>query len=491
MNFTDIQIPPHSIEDEQSTLGAILVTSLPSHSKVDASETWYAVTESVDTPDFYRESHRMIFAAMKVAHERGMPVDILTLQGILKSQNNLENAGGFAYLAQLTKDTPSAANVKHYAKRVKVLATKRRFIENMTAAMGVAFSDSSDENELSALLETAGASIARLELEQTGGDRSVSMRQAQKQALGLMELYASKRGGVIGIDTGLQSLNDAIGGWHDTDMIVVQARSGMGKTAFAMSLAKAAAKNSRVGFISTEMASSQLALRRIAQSSGVGMGDIRRGNITEDGWSSISHAIYNDVQSGLAERIWINEEAIELDAIKRQARAWKRERGIELLIVDYLQNIAVSNRKGITGEKVQEVMAVSRELKQLAKQLKIPVIALAQTKRDVDARSDKRPSNADVMWASQIEQDADVMIGLYRHAKYVPDFCSVDEAVKNMAEVIVTKNRHGELATHYCVFHPQRMDFLDADPSGIIQYQQALAPKPETTGRKSFAKEAF
>lgn len=490
MNYEDMKIPPHSIADEQSILGGLLLSGLAG----DERDSFAIVTESVGETDFYRQDHRLIFRAFASLIDANSPLDLVTVTSWLSGKGELENAGGFAYLATMAKDTPSAANIAAYASNVKRMSIKRQFIGKLEALQAMAFSSSgSSEAELSMLLEQAGSEVSRLEMSMGGGDKSMTLQQAEKQALKLMELYASKRGGVIGIDTGLQCLNDEIGGWHDTDLIVIDARSGMGKTAAAMTFAKGAAKaGHKVGFISTEMASQQLGLRRISQESGVSMVDIRRGHLEDEHWGRIGHAISSDVKSGTAARIRLNDSALELDDIKRQAKAWKRDFGMNLLIVDYLQNIRVSNRRGVSGDKTAEVMAASSELKQLAKSLGIPVIALAQVKRDVDQRSDKRPQKSDVMWAGQIEQDADVMIGMYRHKVYNPDFGGGYNDVGNIAEWIIQKNRHGSISTQYSVFIPARIDFVDAEPNGIMDYLDELKRSNEQPEKKrSAAKEAF
>ena len=483
--MNELKIPAHSIADEQSVIGGLILAGMNG----DGGRVWDLVSEILTANDFYRADHRAIYGAIAALIDRNMPIDILAISNVLRETNSLDDAGGFVYLATMAKDTPSAANIETYAKTVKTMAAKRRLVSSIQSVLDMAWSSGgATEGEFEALLGMAGDAVSRSEMELSGGDTSLTMQQAQKQALDLLNIYSQKRGGVIGIDTGLQALNDAVGGWHDTDFIVVQGRSGMGKTAFALSLAKAAAGRDRVGIISTEMATVQLAMRRISQGSGVSMTDIRKGNLDDDKWAHIARTITSDVDTGLGKRIKINDTALELDDIKRQARAWKREFGLNLLIVDYIQNVSVSNRRGISGEKVQEVMTVSRELKQLAKRLKIPVIGLAQTKRDVDTRAgDKRPTTADVMWASQIEQDADVMIGLYRHAKYFPQFGNYND-VKNISEIIIQKNRHGPVDTCYAVFLPNKMDFVDADDSGISQYFAELATPPENQ-RKSAAKD--
>lgn len=480
-NDSELRVPPNSTADEQSVLGGVLTAGLLHQTSLEAMAD---VIEIASIGDFYREDHRLIFSAMVTMFDRRLPIDVVTLSGFLKDQSSLENAGGFAYLVDMQRNTPSAANIKFYAKRVKTLATKRRFISAMSMALNAAYNDQSPaEDSVLSLLESTGAAVSRLEMEQSGGDTSVTLKQAERQALSLIELYSQKRGGVIGVDTGLESLNAAIGGWHDTDLIIIDARSGMGKTALALTLAKSAAKRSKVGFISTEMAASQLGMRRLAQGSGVSMTKIRRGDLDESDFALISNTVVGDVESGLAANIRINESALDLDTIKRQARAWKREFGMELMIVDYLQNIPVY-RKGIQGDKVQEVATVSSELKDLAKRLRIPIILLAQVKRDVDQRSNKRPMVGDTEWSSKAQQDADVKIGLYRHAYYHPD---MNKDVSGIAEIIIQKNRHGETGTHYSVFRPARMDFVDADEIGVMQYLRDISEQQPS--KKSYAKD--
>lgn len=482
MNYEDLKIPPSSIADEQSVLGGVLMAGLAGESM----KAWGIVSEIISESDFYRQDHRLIFRAYESLVDEGKPLDLTTVSTWLGGNGELENAGGFAYLATMAKDTPSAANIKAYAQNVKRLSITRQFIGKLSGLVDMAYSAGSSEDAVSMLLEQAGRDVSMLEMSQDGGDKSVTMKQASREAVALIEIYAAKRGGVIGIDTGIDALNDEIGGWHDTDLIVIPARSGMGKTALAMTFAKAAAKSGRkVGVISTEMANKQLALRHISSNSGVSMVDIRRGNLTDADWAQLGNAIKTDVESNVSSRIKLNDSAIDLLSIQRQARAWKREFGMELLIVDYLQNVSVTGRKGITGDKTAEVMEVSRQLKQMAKQLGIPVIALAQVRRDVDDRGDKRPNKSDVSWAAQIEQDADVMISLYRHSVYNKDFGQggYDE-VQNIAELEILKNRHGNVGRHYSVFRPRRVDFVSADPNGVMAYLDAIGRKAEEGAKK-------
>lgn len=481
----NLRVLPHDAQLEQHVLGGLMILGRDFSAQ---SEVYFDLADTLNADDFYKQDHRLIWNTISklICHRK--PADVATVMSTLKADGELESAGGFAYLVTIVKDTISPANVKTYGGMVKTLATRRRFIVNMGNLLEAAFTGKlEDKNALSALLEAAGTAVAQLDMEQVGGDGSITLKQAYKQAVDMIQTYTEYRGGVIGIDTGIASLNDTIGGFHNSDLIVVLARSGMGKTAYGMSIAKVAAKKSNVGFISTEMPAVQLGLRRLSQGSGVSMGNIRRGDLDEDHWARIAHTIKGDAETGLASRIRINDSVTELDDIKRQARLWKREFNLEILIIDYIQNIKVSNRRGVTGDRTAEVGAVSRELKDLAKQLNIPIIALTQAKQTVDERADKRPTNSDAVWAAQIENDADVMLGLYRHAKYHKDFSTHDTDVRNMAEIIILKNRHGELGTHYAVFHPQKADFLDAEESGVMAYLNAIADKPQAA-KKSYAK---
>jgi replicative DNA helicase len=310
--MNELKIPAHSIADEQSVIGGLILAGMNG----DGGHVWDLVSEILTASDFYRADHRAIYGAISALIDRNMPIDILAICNVLRETGGLDDAGGFVYLATMAKDTPSAANIETYAKTVKTMAAKRRLVSSIQSVLDMAWSSGgATESELEALLGMAGEAVSRSEMELSGGDTSLTMQQAQKQALGLLNVYHQKRGGVIGIDTGLKALNDAVGGWHDTDFIVVQGRSGMGKTAFALSLAKAAAGRDRVGIISTEMATVQLAMRRISQGSGVSMTDIRQGNLDDDKWAHIARTITGDVETGLSKRIKINDSALELDDI--------------------------------------------------------------------------------------------------------------------------------------------------------------------------------
>jgi replicative DNA helicase len=321
MNYDELKIPPHSISEEQAVLGGILVAGLRGNGK----KAFDVVSESVNESDFYRQDHRLIFREISSLDDAGSPIDLTTVSSSLDAKGELQNAGGFAYLATMMKDCTGDANIKAYAKAVKRLSISRQLISKLSTLTSMAYSASATDDGVEMLLEQAGREVSSLEMLQDGGDKSVTMKQASKEAMALIELYSEKRGGVIGIDTGIDALNDEIGGWHDTDLIVIPARSGMGKTALAMTFAKAAAKSGRkVGVISTEMANKQLALRHISSNSGVSMVDIRRGNLTTDHWAHIANAIKGDVESHVSSRIKLNDSAIDLLSVQRQARAWKR-----------------------------------------------------------------------------------------------------------------------------------------------------------------------
>ncbi len=466
--YESLRTAPHSIASEQSVLGGLLLDNT----------AWSKVKDLLTETDFYRQDHRLIFRTAKELLSANQPADVLTMSEYLDQHGNLQEAGGLAYLAIMAKDTPSSARIISYAEIVKTKSIKRQMIAVLSESADEGYRKtelgSNEKNQISNTIQHCIRELAKIDAAQMDEDKSMTLAKAQREGIDLIHKYSLSEDGVIGIDTGRTSLNRAIGGWHDTDFIVILGRSGMGKTIEAMTNVYAAAKTVPVGFFSSEMAAIQIGIRSLSTASGVSTVDMRLGKLEEYQWAMMANGIKNDKESGLSDRVFINDSSLEISEIERQARIWVREKGVKLIVLDYIQNIQVDKR-GVTGEKIKEVMEVSSRLKQLAKELSVPIIGLSQAKQAIDTRPDKRPTAGDAAWASQIQNDADVMIGLYRHGYYDKSF-----QAKAVCEKIIMKNRHGEESTQFDLFRTSHSDFIDAEEGQINAYYSEINRSIET-----------
>lgn len=470
---------PHSVEFEQSVIGGFLLLD-------DSDSKRASVLAVLSDTDFYREDHRLIYRALQSMTARQLPIDLLTVEKHLQQKGQLAEAGGLAYLATLAKDTPSAANILTYANNVKQLSTKRQAIDALNLALG-AFLDQSLPNDAVSVDDALKAAIGGLkDVAQSVviGDKSITMRNAQKQALDLIEQYSHAKNGVTGVDTGFASINGWLGGWQKTDLISVLARSGMGKTIFALSTLIGAGKaGRRCGFLSTEMSASQIAMRYLSSKSGVSVSRMRKGDLDEAEWAMMSHALTNPAKTLADNQIYINDSDRDIKSIERQIRRWVADFGVEFVVLDYVQNVNVFDMRGISGDKVREVAYVSSRMKDLAKELNIPILQLSQVAKDIDDRTNKRPLVGDAAWSgAQIQNDSDVMLSIYRHGYYNKDFVEYGAIV----ELELLKYRHGELDKGYALFRSNHVDFIDAEDGDAMRYCDAInKPKDAKKADKS------
>ena len=435
------KIPPHSLEAEQSLLGSMML----SEDAVDAA------LELVKSDDFYQSSHRFIFSALVDLYNNQKPCDIVTLVEELKKQEHLTEAGGASYLSQLLNVVPTSKNAKYYAKIVKEKSMLRTLISVSNEIVDSAYDPQAIAEGLIDSAEQKVIQLNRLK----ATTPYLYMRDLIKPTIDeLSRLYENKQP-VIGIPSGFTKLDEMTSGWQNSDLIIIAARPSMGKTAFCLNVAQFAAYSHRVPvlFFSLEMSHQQLVKRLISSEARIDSSKIRSGFLSDDDWSKLTLA------AGVLEDTPLlidDTPGASLMEIRSKARKAYSQDKIGLIIIDYLQLITL-NKDG--SQKVesrqQEVSAISQGLKNLARELNVPVICLSQLSRKVEERPDKRPLLSDLRESGSIEQDADIVMFLYRDEYYN----KLKEESKGKAEVIIAKQRNGSIGTAHLAFNSNCVKF--------------------------------
>lgn len=438
-----LKTPPHSIDAEQSVLGGLMLDN----------EQWDNVTERVITDDFYLHSHRLIFAAMARLSEESKPVDLVTLTERLEQINELDRVGGAAYLMELQKNTPSSANILAYADIVRERALIREMIgvANQIAEAGYDTKGRSSRE----LLDFAEQHVFQIaEKRSTGEEGPQGLVNILDKTLDRIE-YLSRHAnlsGVTGVSSGFTDLDKKTAGLQPSDLIIVAARPSMGKTTFAMNLVEHAALNEEkpVVVFSLEMPAEQIMMRMLASLSRVDQTKVRTGQLDDADWHRLTSAMSVLKDRG---KLYIDDSSgLTPTEVRSRARRIAREhKGVSMVMVDYLQLMTVP---GMSENRTLEIAEISRSLKALAKELKCPVVALSQLNRSLEQRSDKRPVNSDLRESGSIEQDADVIMFIYRDEVYHPD-----SADKGLAEIILGKQRNGPIGRIKLMFHGQYSRF--------------------------------
>ncbi|HCP5728941.1 TPA: replicative DNA helicase [Escherichia coli] len=433
-----LKVPPHSIEAEQSVLGGLMLDN----------ERWDDVAERVVADDFYTRPHRHIFTEMARLQESGSPIDLITLAESLERQGQLDSVGGFAYLAELSKNTPSAANISAYADIVRERAVVREMISVANEIAEAGFDPQGRTSEdLLDLAESRVFKIAESRANKDEGPKNIA-DVLDATVARIEQLFQQTHDGVTGVNTGYDDLNKKTAGLQPSDLIIVAARPSMGKTTFAMNLVENAAmlQDKPVLIFSLEMPSEQIMMRSLASLSRVDQTKIRTGQLDDEDWARISGTmgillekrnIYIDDSSGLTPT-----------EVRSRARRIAREHGgIGLIMIDYLQLMRVP---ALSDNRTLEIAEISRSLKALAKELNVPVVALSQLNRSLEQRADKRPVNSDLRESGSIEQDADLIMFIYRDEVY-----HENSDLKGIAEIIIGKQRNGPIGTVRLTFNGQ------------------------------------
>jgi replicative DNA helicase len=420
MDLLAQRLPPQSLEAEVSVLGGILLEN----------EALNRVLEVIREGDFYRESHRTIFSALLELYERNEPADLITLSEVLKKREDFEAVGGIEYLNSLVNSVPTAANIIYYAKIIKEKSMLRKLINRATEIISQGYADSGDVDEF---LDRAERSIFEIS-EDRVRPSFYPIKDIIKSSFKTIEKLYEKRQLITGVATGFTKLDELTSGLQPSDLIIVAGRPSMGKTTFALNIAQHAAIQGGIpsAIFSLEMAKEQLALRMLCSEAKVDAHRLRGGFLSEADWPKLTRAAGN-----LSEAPIFIDDTPGLTALEMRAksRRLKAERKLGLVIVDYLQ---LMRGRADSDTREQEISDISRSLKALAKELTVPVIALSQLNRRVEERGDKRPQLADLRESGAIEQDADVIIFLYREEIY-----NRSENNRGKAEIIIGKQRNG------------------------------------------------
>lgn len=432
------RIPPHSVESEQSILGSILLDK-------DAIIT---VSETIRPSDFYKEAHKIIYECMLKLSNKNEPIDLITLTEELKKQGHLDDVGGISYITSLSTIVPTTSNVKYYADIVKEKSVLRQLIKASNDIINLGYENSVKVEEV---LERAEKRIFDISQEKASDDFK-SINEVLADAYDMIEKLYTNKSDVTGITTGFKDLNKKINGLQRTDLILIAARPAMGKTAFSLNLVQNAALkgDASVAVFSLEMSKDQLVQRMLAAQSHVELKKIKTGTLDENDWPRIIDAMA--VLSNASIHI-DDTPGIKISELRSKCRKLKIEKGLDLILIDYLQ---LMEGEGNNESRQQEIAKISRSLKIIAKELNCPVVALSQLSRAPEQRADHRPMLSDLRESGSIEQDADIVMFLYRDEYYHPDSES-----KNIGEVLIAKNRHGETGSVELVWLGEVQKFAD------------------------------
>jgi replicative DNA helicase len=440
----NLKVPPHSIEGEQAVLGGLLLSP----------RAWDQVADVVTEADFYREDHRLIFRAIHDLNDRGKPCDAVTVTEWFEVHGKADQIDGGSYINQLTSSTPSAANVKAYAEIVREKSVLRQLIDvGSEITSGVFASDGRDSQELLEAAERKVFAIA--EQGMRAGSDFVSVQETIKEAIEKIQELHEFEGEITGTPTGFKSLDKLTAGLQPSDLIIVAGRPAMGKTTLAMNIAEHAAikHDLPVAIFSMEMSSLQLVMRLFSSLGQIDQTRLRTGNLDDLDWPKLTSAMNLLHKS----RIFIDETpSLSPSELRARARRLKREHDIGLIVVDYIQLMAVP---GTRENRATEIAEISRSLKAIAKELQVPVVALSQLNRALEQRPNKRPIMADLRESGSIEQDADLIIFIYRDEVY-----NEDTPEKGKAEIIVGKHRNGPTDTVILTFQGQWLRFVNYAP---------------------------
>jgi len=440
----NLKVPPHSIEGEQAVLGGLLLSS----------RAFDQVADIVTEPDFYREDHRLIFRAISELNNRGRPCDAVTVTEWFESHGLVDQIDGGGYISQLASNTPSAANVRAYAEIVRERSILRQLVDVGAEITSGAFaSDGRNSRELLEEAERKVFAIADQDL-RTGAS-FVAIQEAIREAIEKLQELAEHEGDITGIPTGFKDFDAKTAGLQDSDLIIVAGRPSMGKTTLAMNIAEnAAIKHEKpVAIFSMEMSAQQLVRRMFSSLGQIDQNKLRTGNLDDLDWPKLTSAMNLLHKS----HIFIDETpSLSPAELRARARRLKREHDIGLIVVDYLQLMAVP---GTRENRATEIAEISRSLKAIAKELHLPVIALSQLNRALEQRPNKRPVMADLRESGSIEQDADLIVFIYRDEVY-----NEDSPEKGKAEIIIGKHRNGPTGTVVLTFQGHWLRFLNYAP---------------------------
>jgi replicative DNA helicase len=426
VSLPDYSIPPHSLDAEQSVLGALLLNS----------SAWDDIAGLISANDFYRPEHALIFACISDLVQKSEPVDVLTLSDSLKQKGSLEKAGGFVYLAELAKNTPSLSHAQAYAKIVRERSILRRLIDVSQKISQTAFHP--DGKSAHDVLDEAETKIMQIAEQNQQSQGPQKIKPLLAQALSKIDYLFAANDALTGLSTGFDDLDRATSGFSPGDLVIIAGRPSMGKTTFSVNICEnACIKTGKpVLVFSMEMPAEALVMRMMSSLGRIDQTKVRSGKLDEDDWPRLHSAIHL-----LSDKPFYIDDTPSLSPVEVRARArrvFREQGGLGLILIDYLQLMQVPGAES----RVVEISAISRSLKALAKELEVPVIALSQLNRGLEQRVNKRPIMSDLRESGAIEQDADLIAFIYRDEVY-----NEDSPDKGIAEIIIGKQRNGPIGT--------------------------------------------
>ncbi|WP_371375613.1 replicative DNA helicase [Sporomusa aerivorans] len=435
------RVPPQNVEAEQAVLGAMMIER----------EAISKVSEVIRAEDFYREAHRLIYNAMLELFNKNDAVDLVTVVEVLRRDEKLENAGGISYVTALANSVPTAANVMYHARIVEEKALLRQLINTATHVAGMGYEAN---EEVAVIMDKAEKMILEVSSRKAGQEFASIKNIIFDVFDKVSELYSS-RGGITGLASGFKDLDKLTSGLQPSDLILIAARPSMGKTAFVLNIAQNVAikEKKAVAFFSLEMSKEQLVQRMLCAEAPIDAQRLRIGELENNDWDKLVRA----ADRLAAAPIFIDDTAgITVMEMRSKARRLKIEHDLSLIIIDYLQLMQGSAGSSRSENRQQEISEISRSLKALARELKVPVIALSQLSRGVESRQVKKPMLSDLRESGSLEQDADIVAFLYREDYYEPE-----TERKNITDIIVAKHRNGPVDSVQLFFHKQFTKFSD------------------------------
>ena len=448
-----LKVPPHSVEAEQSVLGGLMLDN----------SAWEQVSDLLVEQDFYRHDHQLIFRGIAELMEQANPVDVITLAEWHNQRSELDKVGELAYLGALARNTPSAANIKAYASIVRERSILRQLIQIGNNIANMAFTPEGRNSE--EMLDTAERRV--FEIAEKGAKRGggfIQVKDVLSKVVDKIDTLFEQDSGITGLPTGFIDFDDQTSGLQPADLVIIAGRPSMGKTTFAMNIAENAAIHSKqpVAVFSMEMPADSLAMRMLSSLGRIDQHRLRTGRLNDDDWPRLTSAI-----------ALLNEAPLFIDdtggltpsELRARARRLKREHGLSLIIVDYLQLMSGSANGRQAENRTNEISEISRSLKALAKELNVPVIALSQLNRSLEQRPNKRPVMSDLRESGAIEQDADIIVFIYRDEVY-----NEDSAEKGKAEIIISKQRNGPIGTVALTFQGKYTRFENFAPAYYQDY---------------------
>lgn len=443
MNEAVLRVPPQNNEAEASLLGALLIDG----------EAITKIADAVTPDDFYEQRHQHTFSSVLKLYEHHRPIDVLTLADQLKNDGLLELVGGPSYLTELTNYVPTASHIEQYAEIVAQKAMRRRLIRAGQDITTIGFDEAAD---LQAAIEESESRLFEVSQQQVKQD-IVSLESILTESFERLDELHKDKGKIRGVPTGFRDLDNILAGLQKSDLFILAARPSMGKTAFVLNIARNVALKSKEPALvfSLEMSKEQLVDRLLSMESGVDAWNIRTGNLTDADFEKLSHAM-----GALGEaKLYIDDTpGITISELRTKARRHLHKHGLGLIVIDYLQLMSGGGRFSGDGNRVQEISEISRGLKSVARELKVPVIALSQLSRSVESRSPQIPQLSDLRESGSIEQDADVVAFIYREDYYNPE---TDR--QNITDILIRKHRNGPIGSVELYFDKDKQRFRSLD----------------------------